>query len=495
MFHQNTFEEEELVKKATAYQKLLLKVLRKIKKNGYRRYRDDCYEERMFNSHKTLAWKCKCSIADMVYQTADKDFGNFEEWLLLTSKSSTARDVIRHLTECKDAQFPDIKKDRHVWSFQNGFLDGYAWNEETQRIECRFYPYGTSWEGSRLNATTVSAKYFDLPLDPHDHLDDWFDIPTPWFQSMLDYQRFEPEVARWMYVAGGKLCYDVNEIDGWQVIPFLKGIARSGKSTIITKVFKKFYDAEDVKTLSNNMERKFGLSSICEGLMYIAPEVKGDLCLEQAEFQSIVSGEDVAVAQKFAKAKMIEWKVPGVLGGNQIPNWSDNSGSVLRRLLTWNFGRTIEQADPHLDAKLHQEMPLILLKCVRAYLDYAQRYADQDIWNVVPEYFKNIQSQVAMVTSALMNFLNSGKLRFSADLFIPQKIFLAHFTTHCIENNLGRHKFNPDFYAGAFSNKGLDARIDNVTYACVMFGQQTIIFGCDLVENGGCSNSLSRDII
>jgi hypothetical protein len=32
--------------------------------------------------------------------------------------------------------------------------------------------------------------------------------------------------------------------------------------------------------------------------MFIAPEVKGDLALEQAEFQSIVSGEDVSIAVK-----------------------------------------------------------------------------------------------------------------------------------------------------------------------------------------------------
>ena len=77
----------------------------------------------------------------------------------------------------------------------------------------------------------------------------------------------------WMYVMGGRLCFAVNDIDTWQVIPFLKGIARSGKSTLITKVFRKFYNADDVRTLSNNVEKKFGLSSIYDAFMFIAPEV------------------------------------------------------------------------------------------------------------------------------------------------------------------------------------------------------------------------------
>ena len=42
-------------------------------------------------------------------------------------------------------------------------------------------------------------------------------------------------------------------------MPFFKGIARSGKSTAINDVFKQFYEIEDVKTLSNNVEKKFGL--------------------------------------------------------------------------------------------------------------------------------------------------------------------------------------------------------------------------------------------
>ena len=84
-----------------------------------------------------------------------------------------------------------------------------------------------------------------------------------------------------------------------------------------------------IKTLSNNVEKKFGLSSIHDALMFIAPEIKGDLQLEQAEFQSIVSGEEVSIAVKCETAKNFVWKVPGILGGNEVPQWKDKSGSIL----------------------------------------------------------------------------------------------------------------------------------------------------------------------
>jgi hypothetical protein len=51
----------------------------------------------------------------------------------------------------------------------------------------------------------------------------------------------------------------------------------------------------DVGTLSNNIERKFGLSALADKLLFIGPEIKADIQLEQAEFQSIVSGETVQV--------------------------------------------------------------------------------------------------------------------------------------------------------------------------------------------------------
>jgi hypothetical protein len=315
-------------------------------------------------------------------------------------------------------------------------------------------------------------------------LDNWWDIPTPQFQSILDYQQFDAEVSKWMYVMGGKLCYDVCEIDKWQVIPFLKGIAKSGKSTIITKVFKKFYDSEDVRTLSNNVERKFGLSSIHDGFMFIAPEVKGDLCLEQAEFQSLVSGEDISIACKHKKAQSIEWKAPGILAGNEVPNWKDNSGSVLRRILPWNFGKQVMEADPYLDEKLDKELSAIHLKCVRAYLEYSQKYSEQDIWNVVPKYFKIIQTQVAMVTNSLQNFLASEKLRYGPGLFCLQKSFVERFNQHCVENNLGKIKFNQDMYAGPFSSRSLDVRVEAKTYKGQAYAATAFIFGVDLVEEG-----------
>ena len=55
-------------------------------------------------------------------------------------------------------------------------------------------------------------------------------------------QEMGRDVSRWMYVMIGRLIYEVGELDGWQVLPFLKGAASSGKSTILTRVCRNLYD-------------------------------------------------------------------------------------------------------------------------------------------------------------------------------------------------------------------------------------------------------------
>jgi len=217
--------------------------------------------------------------------------------------------------------------------------------------------------------------------------------------------------------------------------------------------------------------------------MFIAPEVKGDLCLEQAEFQSLVSGEDISIACKYEKAKSVEWKTPGILGGNEVPNWRDNSGSILRRMLSWNFSKRVVDADPHLDEKLDKELPVILLKCIRAYLDYAQRFSDQAVWNIVPEYFKTVQNEVAMVTNSLQNFLSAERVKYAPDLFCPQTIFVTSFNAHCLENNLGKVRFNQDFYQGPFGMRDIEVRKEtNKVYRGRVYPVQSFIYGLDIVD-------------
>ena len=485
MFRCKTIDEADDDNQPSPFQCLLLYLLNKAYVMKMRRYKGQCCKQiETTEGHLSKAWKPVMEIKEFVYFYTQKE-DKYDMWRNLTSKGSIVKDTITHLTNCRDMQFPEIRKNRHVWSFKNGIFIGKEWDEKLGKYACNFYTYERC---QALDPTIVSCKYFDQDFPIEEQQEEWYNIKTPILQSIMDYQRFSKDVCKWLYVFMGRLCFDVNDRDGWQVIPFLKGIARSGKSTIITKVCKKFYDTEDVRTLSNNIEKKFGLWSIHDGFMFISPEVKGDIALEQAEFQSIVSGEDVSIARKNEKALSMQWNVPGILAGNEVPGYRDNSGSVLRRLVTWNFGRQVMDADPHLDQKLDAEIPHILMKCIEAYLDYAERYSDQDIWNVLPDYFKTVQNEVAKLTNPLQHFLCSEKVVYGSDKFVPQKIFVQMFNQHCQENLLGRCRFNPDTYAGPFSAREIEVRNETCEYKGSALTAQPIIYGLDVVVSDAFQN-------
>jgi hypothetical protein len=463
--------------KKSPWQELLLFLLNELNVKRYKRYKGQCVREiRTPSGKSTRAWEPVCDIAKFIYLNTDKD-DKYKMWKNMTSKGSCVKETITYLETAVDRQFPDVKKNRHVWSFKNGLLVGKYWNGT--QYETRFFDYDSA-EFDTLDPTIVACKYFDKDFVDYDG-DNWYDIPTPTFQSIMDYQKLPEDAKKWLYVFCGRMCFDVNDMDTWQVIPFLKGIAGSGKSKVVN-FCAKFYDPDDVRVLSNNVEKKFGLESIMDGFMFISPEIKADIALEQAEFQSLVSGEDMSIARKYKNSMYIKWKVPGMLAGNEQPGWRDNSGSILRRIMTWKFSKKVaeEHVDPKLETKLDAELPCILLKCLRAYLEYAQKYSDRDIWSVVPKYFKTIRDEVAMITSVLQNFLASDKLAFSPDLFVPRDVFVREFFKHCEENNLGRPKFTTDFYAGPFSSREIDVRHVTMTYKGRSYTNQEFIFGVDI---------------
>jgi hypothetical protein len=88
-----------------------------------------------------------------------------------------------------------------------------------------------------------------------------------------------------------------------------------------------------------------------------------------------------------------------------------------------------------------------------------------------------------MVTNSLQNFLASEKVRYGEGLFVPQKIFTQIFNQHCQENNLGRFKFNPDFYAGPFSSRDLSVASEAKTYKGRAYPPQPMIMGIDVVDD------------
>lgn len=395
-----------------------------------------------YNSHafKQLDGKL-CDMEAWVHSVTSKEL-QYQQWYNITKSPGTFPSVVKYLISCNDYQFPVLIKCRNVFSFRNGIY------LSEQR---RFVPY-TSTEVIPENI--IAAKYFNMDFVAHDDAEDWLHIPTPTLQSVLDYQDLPDEAVRWFYIFLGRLLYDLNTHDGWQVIPFLKGHAGTGKSTICELVAS-FYDALDVGTLSNNMEKKFGLSAFYDKFVFIGPECRSDMAIEQAEFQSIVSGEDVSINTKYKTASSVRWKVPGLLAGNEVPSWADSQGSIQRRVPIFDFPKPVVNGDMRLKEKMHAEMPQILLKINRAYRDTADRCGADNVWNHLGDYFKRTAEDLAKTVNVLEAFMASDEVIFHAEKYVPLEELKSAISTYAATTGFRRPRFNADYFRAQFARRNI----------------------------------------
>ncbi len=452
--------------KNSSYQNLLLYLLNTLNKKQLRRYPPNtsidsneeryCYRPRyLSNGFFTHSWVRECSIEQFIHRVTTKEV-NWKQWHNLTADKTNGKNAVLYLSKTNDLQFQNLIKSRNVLSFNNGIYITSKWDEKQNKYVDEFIKYGTK-EQKKLSSNIVSAKFFDLEFSNFDDIEDWYNIPTPHIQSILDYQFKDEdeyvEICRWLYIFMGRMFYDLGQLDDWQVIGFVKGLAGTGKGTLLTKIIKKFYEPDDVGILSNDGEKTFGLSGFHDKLLFIAPEIKGDISLPQAVFQSMVSGEDLVVSVKFKNPKNMVWTTPGFLAGNEVPNYKDNSGSLSRRLVIWAFMKkvTSDKSDPLLGKKLNLELSKIIKKSNIAYLNAIEKFGKKNIWNNLPNYFIRNQNDLAQQTNTLMNFLLSGKIKYDKDTYVRESVFKTHYTLFCKSNNIKPSKYNVDLYAQPFA--------------------------------------------
>lgn len=504
--HPNFFEEyaKNNTTKIGKFEQAMDFFIREAVLYNYRRYGGEIYEEVKHSedaSQRTNAYVYKMTMDEFVHIHVQ----NSPEIRSIVYVGSKYSDSVATMLR-KHAKFPTIIPNRHLSSYINGMFNSktkvfYPWHEvRSSMISCRFYPLIFY-----LSEETVGPRYMDTYIEEqvetkrtldahpwapqaplqiedtrpfvnnwylevgatqnHQVLDptveggmrprywsdytNWYDIPTPCFQRLLDFQDMDRNTARWIYVMLGRLQFEVNELDKWQVQLFLKGAAGTGKSTII-KMAQMLYQHTDVAILSNNIEKKFGLQTIYDKMLYVCCEVKSDFGLTQSEWQSMVTGEGMSIAVKGkAQVQLSYWKVPGILAGNELPGYVDASGSFSRRNMLAEFPNKIpaESAAMHLDEMLEREMAAFRYKCTMAYHQAVEVHGHAALSAALPIYFQNTNKALKAASNPLVGFLSDDvevRITHEVDDFISWKDFAAAFDAYCRGNNLKMISLVPD---------------------------------------------------
>ena len=257
-------------------------------------------------------------------------------------------------------------------------------------------------------------------------------------------------------------------------------------------ILKQFYEPADVGILGNNTQKQFALSSVVNKKIVLAPEIKGNWSIDQAQLQSMISGESVLVDIKFKQAVAEKFSSHIAIAGNVAPDFQDNAGSMSRRTVVFPFEYKVKKGDAKLGYKIQKELGYIMQGCNKGYLDAVHKYGASGIWEVLPQLFKETQESLAENTNALTHFLKSdlvviGKDKDGTIRYCREKLFQAAFNEHCKQSHFTQiPKWTSQFYSGPFSDAGISVvknkrlRYPNITGALSYGG--TFIIGVDIKE-------------
>jgi hypothetical protein len=423
--------------KLSDYESFVVFLLRALHDSSYRRYHGAVYEQIMSpivagadgqpGRFATHAWRHVYDIKEFALKRTSKE-DVFVQWQTMMKNNSLER-ATHYLEQCTDPEFAPLEPSRLWHSFQNGvyFVEKQA-----------FYRYGDP----RIPSHIVSCTYHDQVFD-ESILEMGYDFPVPHLDDVIRYQiKITPctctpaqkdtekcshivpdkaeqdRIVAWMYTFVGRMLYEVGQKDKWQVMPFVIGRAGTGKSLLL-KCVAHFFNTTDVETLANNSQKGFGLETLIDKLMWMCLEVKNDFTLDQAQLQSMISGENVSVMRKNKTALSVLWTVPGILAGNELANWVNNSGSMSRRMVLFYWERKVKakMVDPYLDLKVKANIGYFLHKSALAYADSCAKFGEKDLWGcfteegneltILPRYFHVAKNRMEVGTDPVMAFLRS----------------------------------------------------------------------------------------
>jgi hypothetical protein len=405
--------ETELTQKTyTPFHELLNHILGLFRCSGRKRQGEDVYERHVnSNGDKTAAWKYSMSIQEYVHLNITKS-SCFKLWLVKSKEKDPVPRIVNHLCTSNESEFANINISRTLFSFENGVYDAET-NDFTP------YPLQPDSHYFRPNSKSA-AKHFpdtyfpeELWLNTREDPSRWSDITTTELDEVLTYQNIPDEAISWLYFSIGRMLYPVGAYDDLQYFIYLEGAAGCGKSTTL-KVIQNIYPECMVGILSNNIETKFGLSSLEDKWICVAPEIKSDWKISVTEFQSMASGESISIAVKNKKTIQKEWKSQVAMAGNEIPGFDDISGSVSRRLLMFKFYNKPTVENGGLLGDIKRIMGRIILKANVCYRYRCKNGYHSSLWTHVPSYFTKIREAVQRSNNVIYDYMSTRLEEYTA---------------------------------------------------------------------------------
>ena len=285
-------------------------------------------------------------------------------------------------------------------------------------------------------------------------------IRMPWVDSIFEKQDINGEVRKWVKILLGRLLFDINHLDGWQVMIFIKGVGGSGKSKLVYHV-NKCFTVDQIGRLQSESQKQFVLGDLYQGgksLIVSCPECDENMTMARTDFLSIVAGDGCMVTVKGGTSIPIDkWTAPCIMAGNALPVRKDTSDAEARRIMMIDHPNQVKfvDKDTKLDKRMDQDHAAFLTGCAGLYLNYAYIHGAQDIWGICPDYFNAQKKKVRQNSNVLASFLSQSELLIRhEEAYITKTAFVETLKEFASENGFqtrGIRFTDDDFFRVTFS--------------------------------------------
>ena len=445
------------------HQQVLLLYLKKAFMHGYQKDGGSLYKPR-YNEEGVFvhSYEYVCDISEFVLRGVRPLELHHRVWDALTERPGTCKWVIQSLTDFQTEWLPDLKRSRHVHAFRNGLF--------ILTLKTFFYytkRSGKRWVGELEGEDLRATKYHDIEFDEEgmqadmDRGDDddhsFMSIDMPGIHHILDTQQFSHDEKKWIFCLLGRLLFSIGQYDNWSVFPYFLGLAGTGKSTLL-RLVAELLEKRDVGYLNNQLQKTFALDGISDKLLYLALDIDGEFQLDQATFQSMVCGEEVSVTRKHKQPITLPWESHGGFAGNKLPPWTDNGGSLARRVIVLEFLKVVQTCDPNLFDKCVGQRDRFLKVVVSAYQELSSRYSNVGIKEVMPDKFKKSERKALLELNCLLQFVQETCDVEGYDVAETDRVYTQSFADfnlafkgYCKRLGLHHRSLTYNFYNGVFA--------------------------------------------
>lgn len=166
-----------------------------------------------------------------------------------------------------------------------------------------------------------------------------------------------------------------------------------------------------------------------------------------------------------------------MFAGNEAPSWRDNSASIQRRMVLFDFAKPVRAEDcvGNLQDLLRDELPDILVKCNRAYRTTAQDSGQKNVWSLLPLYFKKTSQDLLASIQPLESFLDSENVVMDPGQYVILNSFKEAMQEWFHANGLGRQRITKEFLQAPLLRRNLRVERDQTM-------GQDVIRGLHLVQ-------------